>query len=461
VSAEKESSFGLSGLLHRFRKVNSNKGKIARTLAHDSKRSFWAMADQGVVSLGNFGVSILLAACFERSHDLSDFGSYWILMELMIFLNGVQAALVVYPLSVRGALADRIGLGRMTSMSIVLTMMAWPVLGAMIVATAAVAQIPIIVGIWASMALGLWQIQETLRRALISQLKFRQTVAGDALSYLGQIAVVGWMAHIGNLTLIGTFQAIALTSALGAMVQCVQVGLQGYSETQLGEYIRECWKLGQWVLYGSFSRFFTGPLFNWNFAFWCGKDLLAVSYAVSNLLRLTNPLMFAIATLIMPNATRANKEGGIAAAKHEMQRFALLGAVMLAPYLGVLLIAPRFSIALAYWDWHSPYLQYAGVMRIAAITSALFYVGTVTGALLNAVEKARRSFVAQALYAAAAVVIVMPMTAVGGLYGAFVGSLISAAVLAGISTYYVMKLGNAPALSPTDSFESPGVLQTV
>jgi O-antigen/teichoic acid export membrane protein len=100
-------------------------------------------------------------------------------------------------------------------------------------------------------------------------------------------------------------------------------------------------------------------------------------------------------------------------------------------------------------------------MRIAAITSALFYVGTVTGALLNAVEKARRSFVAQALYAAAAVVIVMPMTAVGGLYGAFVGSLISAAVLAGISTYYVMKLGNAPALSPTDSFESPGVLQTV
>ena len=138
VLGEKEKVPLLSDLLRYCRSFNSKKAQIAQRLLHDSKRSFWAMADQGVVSLGNFGVSILLAGCFERAHNLSDFGAYWILMELMLFLNGMQAAVVVYPLSVRGAVADRIGLGKMTSMSLLLTLAAWPVQGMCLLATAMV-----------------------------------------------------------------------------------------------------------------------------------------------------------------------------------------------------------------------------------------------------------------------------------------------------------------------------------
>jgi O-antigen/teichoic acid export membrane protein len=454
VSGENKRIRPLSDLLRRCRSVNSKKGVIARALVHDSKRSFWAMADQGVVSLGNFGVSILLAACFERKHDLSDFGSYWILMELMLFLNGIQAALVVYPLSVRGPVADEARLGRMASMSMLLTMLLWPLMGASVVATAVIAEIPISVGLWAAAALALWQVQETLRRALISHLKFRHTLLGDSISYLGQILSVGILAWTGQLTLVGTFAAMALTSGVAVLVQGVQVGLHDISWREMREYARDCWELGRWVLYGNLSRFFTGPLFNWNLAFWLGKDLLAVTYAVSNLLRLTNPLMFAISTLIMPNATRANKEAGIGAARHEMHRFALLGGLMLAPYLGMLLLAPRFSIALAYWDWHSPYLQYANALRIATISSALFYMGTVLSALLNSVERTRDTFVAQAAYAATAVLIVLPMTALFGLMGAFTGGFFSAAALTGVCAYYVSKLGREPAIVPLEALDS-------
>ncbi|HEY1628661.1 MAG TPA: hypothetical protein VGF52_02315 [Tepidisphaeraceae bacterium] len=418
---------------------------------HDSKRSFWAMADQGVVSLGNFGVSILLAACFERQNALSDFGSYWILMELMLFLNGVQAALVVYPLSIRGPVADQARLGRMASMSMLLTLILWPLMGASVVATALIAKIPVSVGLWAAAALALWQVQETLRRALISHLKFRQTLIGDAISYLGQIISVGVLAWMGQLTLMGTFAAMALTSGVAVLVQGAQVGLHDISLKEMREYALDCWGLGRWVLYGNFSRFFTGPLFNWNLAFWLGKNLLAVTYAVSNLLRLTNPLMFAISTLIMPNATRANKESGIGAARHEMHRFGLLGALMLAPYLGMLLLAPRFSIALAYWDWHSPYLEYAMALRIAAVTSVLLYFGTVLSALLNAVERTRSTFIAQAAYAATTVLIVLPTTAIFGFMGAFAGGLVSAMALCGVCWYFVMQLKDESAIAPVEA----------
>src|SRR4051812_47716528 len=117
----------LADIVQALRKVNARKADIVRVLATDSKRSFWAIADQGVASIGNFGINILLGWYFHRQGDLTSFASFWILMELILFLNGLQAALVVYPLSVRGAISGR-GLGILTSMSIVLTILAWPVL---------------------------------------------------------------------------------------------------------------------------------------------------------------------------------------------------------------------------------------------------------------------------------------------------------------------------------------------
>jgi len=215
----------LSDLRTKYRNLNTRKRKIVSTLAYDSKRSFWAMADQGVLSLGNFGVSILLAACFERKHDLSDFGAYWILMELMMFLNGIQNALVAYPLTVRGAIADRLQLGRLTSMSMLLTGVMWPLQAAAIVTTAAIAKIPMSVGIWAAIALFLWQMQETLRRGLMAHLKFRESLLGDSISYIGQLVAVALLGWYGMLTLTTAFQAIALTSGLAALVQGEQIAI--------------------------------------------------------------------------------------------------------------------------------------------------------------------------------------------------------------------------------------------
>src|SRR3954470_22240630 len=78
-----------------FHHANARKGAVIRTLAADSKRSFWAMADQGAVSLGNFGVNVALAKSFASAGDLPSYGAYWVLMELMLFLLGLQGALVV------------------------------------------------------------------------------------------------------------------------------------------------------------------------------------------------------------------------------------------------------------------------------------------------------------------------------------------------------------------------------
>src|SRR5262245_14687257 len=198
--------------------------RIARTLAADSKRSFWAMADQGVVSLGNFAVNLLLARYFAQRDDLSSLGSFGVLMGLVLFFNGIQAALVIYPLTVRGTSVGREQIGRMAGMSLVLTFLSWPLLGAGIIAAALLWSIDPVVGIWAAAAMLLWQLQETLRRGLMAHLRFRAVLPGDAVSYLGQMTIVGFLAWRGTLTLSSTFIAMAVTSGLGAVLQAAQLG---------------------------------------------------------------------------------------------------------------------------------------------------------------------------------------------------------------------------------------------
>src|SRR5262245_22544082 len=63
--------------------------------AQSSRRSVWALADQGIVSLGNCATNVLLA----RSLAVAEFGVFALLLEAMLFLNSLQAALVIYPLS--------------------------------------------------------------------------------------------------------------------------------------------------------------------------------------------------------------------------------------------------------------------------------------------------------------------------------------------------------------------------
>jgi O-antigen/teichoic acid export membrane protein len=426
-----------------FRHANSRKAHIARMLAEDSKRSFWAFADQGIVSIGNFGVNIVLARQFDRVHRLSDYGAFWVLMELMIFINGIQAALLVYPLSVRGAVLDRPGLAKITSQSLLLTLLISPLLVLAMSATALIAELPLSVGIWAGVALVAWQSQEALRRSLMAHLRFRAASIGDIISYTGQFVSVIWLAYHDTLTLESAFQAMALTSAISCLVQITQIGMHHSTIRQTIEFAKECWRLGRWVLFGNLTNFFSGAMFNWNFAYWAGLETLGIYYALANLLRLANPLSFAVATLITPTAARVNEKRGLQHAKRISLRFTLLGGILLLPYLSFLAAWPRLFIAVLY-GWHSDYMIYAPVVRICAVAVGFVYLGIAASAYLNGIHRTRQAFFGQVVYAACYVLIVMPLTAKFGMYGAAWGWLIATVSAGATYAYNVSRTEDQP-----------------
>jgi O-antigen/teichoic acid export membrane protein len=434
-----------SKFLLRSRSVFSQKSRIARMLAEDSKRSFWAFADQGVVSLGNFGVNIVLARHFDRSHQVGAFGAFWVLMEFMLFINGIQGALLIYPLTVQSAARDREHLSKQTSHSLLLTLLFAPLLILSLSVTALLSKNPLRVGIWAGIALILWQCQETTRRALMAHIRFRAALLGDALSYLGQVFTIAIIAWFNNLTLERTFQAMALTSGLACLLQSSQIGLRAVSIRQTIAYAKECWKLGKWIFYGNLTNFFSGAMFSWNFAFWAGLEMVGIYYALDTLLRLANPLTFAIGSLIMPNAARAYSTQGIVPAKKVGLRFTLLGGLLLGPYLALLVIWPQLPIAMLY-GWDTEYMAYAPIVQICAFSVGFAYLATAAGVFLSAVDQSRQSFFGQVLFAVAYVIIVLPLTARFGIYGAVWGWLIASILRAAVYFYFLQNQSDNRAM---------------
>src|SRR5437588_80841 len=76
-----------------------------------------AIADQAVISLGNFATAVLLARILAPD----DYGIFAMLFGVMLLLNSAHAGLVIYPLSLEAAVAERFNLARIVAGALIVT----------------------------------------------------------------------------------------------------------------------------------------------------------------------------------------------------------------------------------------------------------------------------------------------------------------------------------------------------
>ena len=63
-----------------------------------------------------------------------------------------------------------------------------------------------------------WQAQETMRRCLLANFRYRAAVAGDAVSFIGQAVLIGVLAWMEVLTLVSALYTMSATFLAGALV---------------------------------------------------------------------------------------------------------------------------------------------------------------------------------------------------------------------------------------------------
>jgi hypothetical protein len=347
------------------------------------------VADQGVVSLGNF----LLGFSLARLLPPEQYGIFAVLFSLMILLNLMHAALVVYPLSLDGATRKRRDIGTLAGAYLTSTLLCAALASGLTSVMCLHLRRPDLL-LPVSAALFLWQIQETVRRALLAQMRFRAALPADVISYLGQSGCVLALWHTHHLTVASVYWTVAVTSALAWAIQATQLGLKLPTRPALRAAICGAWSLGLWaMLTNAVSSLFSVPYFVWMIGTLGHPMEAGALQAVSNLLGVTHPILFGFSNLLVPVVAREHSLHGLPTGFRAALRCGGQFALLLCPYLFLAAIAPHRLLTVLYGH-KSPYLAFAAIVPWLALAYVFNFSGQLLGGYLRAVQRIRTDFAA-------------------------------------------------------------------
>ena len=299
---------------------------------------------------------------------------------------------------------------------------------------------------WVVAALVFWQLQETVRRALMARLEHRRAILGDIVSYLGQAAAILFVIHSGSISIEMAFAIIAGTSLLALIIQALQLRLHEAADSPatdtLIQQARQHLSLGQWILLANAMNLLTIYSIPWVIGYFHGKAGVAAYSAVIFVLNASNPLLASVANLITPVVAKlkteahANGETGLHQAQRAAVKYSVQGALLLFPCFAFLAILPGIALHVFYKPG-SPYLQFTTPLRIFTIAYVLMYVSAMINSYLCGLGKSRLPFIGQLANAAVTCAITLPLVAKFGLIGAAWGSLLPVVAQVAFGAYFV------------------------
>jgi O-antigen/teichoic acid export membrane protein len=396
------------------------------------------MGDQGVVSVGNFLTFNLLA----RSLPTAQYGAFGVVLETILFLNSLQAALVIYPMTITGAKGGAHRVQQVVAGALMFTVLLLPLLGGLTgLATRSSNAWP--VAFCAIFAMLMWQVQETTRRALMASFRFRAILFGDVISYLGQAAAVFMLARAGALSVGTAFVSMGLTSLLAAGVQVIQLRVSTIDAGELHAQARECWRLGRWMLLSNMGGIVTSLGYMWTLRISHGLEAVAAFTALFAVTKPMNPVSSSLCGIITPAVAQASMHDGPRASVRIAVRYGLLGCAILALPFAFAFLMPATTLRLLY-GLHSPYIADYGLLRIALLAYGMMSFGFIMSAWLSGLGESRASCIAQGFTVAATALVALPMTALFGVAGLVWGALLAVSLGTAAAGFFLLRvLGRA------------------
>lgn len=402
-------------------------GALIQSALHRLLRSssLWAVSDQVCVSAGNFFTSLLLTRILAPH----DFGTFVLVNSVFLLLNGFHSNLIVAPLMVIASLHTEKSAGNVFSSAVIFTLFLIPMSGVSLAATCLHLKIfPLF--IMALLVLTAWQIQETMRRSLHALQRYRASIAGDSLAYLGQALILGGAACYGRLSIRGVFLIMAISSMVAFFVQVVQVELAVPSPSELYVIFKRFAKIGSWLFVSSLTAVLILPLMPWLLNGFHGREAAAGFQATANVLGMANPLVLSISSVVMPAAARFS---AVSTANSTMslcrmgRRYSTAFLAVLVPWFGVVLIAPHFVLRVFYGS-ASSYLALTSALRIGVLVYLLTVPLTVFCSILSGSGLTKKNAIMQGVGAVTSLLCAPLLVYFFSISGAMLAAAISLAV---------------------------------
>jgi O-antigen/teichoic acid export membrane protein len=384
-------------------------------------RASWTLIDQGAVSLGNFLLNVLLA----RHLVPGDYGTFALFLGAIFALRAVDYSLISYPLSVQLCAAPRDEHASLLGNTVLLAAaLSVGLLVLLVLGTALFGAWDILVP--AGVCYVSWQAQETTRRCLLADFRYRAAVTGDAISYGGQAALVGVLAWMGSLTLPLAIYAMSAAFVAGALAHTAKLQFARPKLATARTLSREYFSLGKWSLINYELVLLRIQLFAWTLAGVAGAAATASFQAALNIAGLMNPIIFGIGNAIPQAAAQAYLSGGIPSAVRAARGYTLFGLPLIIVICAGGLLAPELLLRLLYGG-ASPYLDAALSVELLVLAGALEYVAEMISKTLLGLQRGGLAFVVNVVGIVAAVLalpLIIPMGVVGACLALAIANLV-------------------------------------
>lgn len=374
-------------------------------------RVSWTMVDQGIVSIGSFILNIQLA----RHLAPSEYGTFALLLGAFLGLQLFNASLLSYPLSIQLPIASPEDRPRLIATNFVLVMgTCIPLSTVLAMALAAFGRTDLMFPVISAFAL--MQVQEVLRRCLLSGFRHMTATIGDAMTYLGQAALVAVLIYAGMLTLASTYWVMAVAFGAGALIQAQQLPLRAGAAGNFIETVNRYWLTGRFSLANNLISLLRLQLMPWSLALAIGAAAAAALQAAVNVINLANPIILGLCNII-PQAAASSRSTGNGAAWRSARDYAFYGAPIALGFYALVFAAPQMFLTAFYGDG-SPYIAIGAVVRILAVAWATGYVTDMICSYLHGIDAARSAFDINAFGLMATAVLALPLVALWGVTGA-------------------------------------------
>ena len=386
---------------------------------HFLERASWTLVDQGVVSGGNFLLNVLLAR--QLSED--DYGEFALFLGGIFLLRAVDYSFISYPLSVRlGAMKDNERPRLLANTALLTVGLSLLLVVAMALGTTILTEDDIMLP--ACLCYLCWQVQETSRRFLLADFRYREAVAGDGAAYIGQVLLIAALWWMNSVTLAAALYAMSATFALGAAAHVSKLQFARPDFAELRDLALEYFSIGKWSLVSYELVLIRVQLFPWMLAAFAGPAATASLQAGLNIANMMNPISFGIGNAIPQVAAHAHRTEGVLGAARAAYRYVLFGLGPILFICAAAMLLPDLLLRTAYGP-SSPYLAVALVLPALALAGVLDYVAEMISKTLLGVEAGRLAFVVNVVAAIFALALALALIGPLGVFGACLAMLIA------------------------------------
>jgi O-antigen/teichoic acid export membrane protein len=390
------------------------------------------LADQAMVSLGNFALSVSLA----RILPVTDYGVYSVILSFLLFFNTLHQAFIIYPLSVHTAAASPRMHARLLRVAVLLTLpCALPftlILSAALWSIGHLTLLPVV-----SAALLAWQIQEVFRRSLIARNFHKFAILIDGVRYLGPLTAV--LVFASTIDTANVFIAIAALSIVSSLPLIPLLRRPAAALRSLPQELARHWRLAMPVLGANLLSVFSTQWFLWLLAWRHTPDAVASLVALTNVVAIASPVMLGAENILVPQIARMRDQLTFAGLMRIVGRNCLLCAALVTPFFLTIVVFPRRVLGLIYGG-SSLYTTHIAALDMLVGVYACFLLSYILAATLRGYRAGAAVFSMQLYPAVLGLTLGSWLTIRFGLNGAALASLLAGLLRVGMGCFHVLRL---------------------